>query len=271
MKPGAVIVDISIDQGGCFETSRPTTHAAPDLRRGGGRPLLRHQHARSGRAHLDGRAEQRDLAFRAGDRRSRLAAGTVCTTRICVTGSISATAGSRIPLWPATSASRLPRRRPAPFGKSPPRALSVSATLLWIGRRATPHLEAEAELERGDMALLPMTAPAHLDARLDASAGAELARASKSTTLPSRRSPSSIVRSCRLGGAILDLMSGWVSHLPPEIPYSRVVGVGVKRARIGRKPISRRVARTGFELRSRLAFRHRASSMARRSASPSSI
>jgi alanine dehydrogenase len=29
MRPGTVIVDISIDQGGCFETSRPTTHAAP--------------------------------------------------------------------------------------------------------------------------------------------------------------------------------------------------------------------------------------------------
>ena len=29
MKPGAVLVDISIDQGGCFETSRPTTHADP--------------------------------------------------------------------------------------------------------------------------------------------------------------------------------------------------------------------------------------------------
>src|SRR5579864_8696922 len=29
MKPGSVIVDISIDQGGCFATSRPTTHAAP--------------------------------------------------------------------------------------------------------------------------------------------------------------------------------------------------------------------------------------------------
>src|SRR5262249_33636295 len=29
-----------------------------------------------------------------------------------------------------------------------------------------------------------------------------------------------------LGGVILDLMSGWVSHLPPEIPYSRVVGIG---------------------------------------------
>lgn len=29
MKRGAVLVDISIDQGGCFETSHPTTHAAP--------------------------------------------------------------------------------------------------------------------------------------------------------------------------------------------------------------------------------------------------
>jgi alanine dehydrogenase len=29
MKPGAVLVDVSIDQGGCFETSRPTTHHAP--------------------------------------------------------------------------------------------------------------------------------------------------------------------------------------------------------------------------------------------------
>jgi alanine dehydrogenase len=29
MKPGSVIVDISIDQGGCVETSRPTTHADP--------------------------------------------------------------------------------------------------------------------------------------------------------------------------------------------------------------------------------------------------
>ena len=29
MRAGAVMVDIAIDQGGCFETSRPTTHAAP--------------------------------------------------------------------------------------------------------------------------------------------------------------------------------------------------------------------------------------------------
>jgi alanine dehydrogenase len=29
MKPGAVVVDVAIDQGGCFETSRPTTHTDP--------------------------------------------------------------------------------------------------------------------------------------------------------------------------------------------------------------------------------------------------
>jgi alanine dehydrogenase len=29
MKKGAVLVDVSIDQGGCFETSKPTTHARP--------------------------------------------------------------------------------------------------------------------------------------------------------------------------------------------------------------------------------------------------
>lgn len=29
MKPGAVVVDIAIDQGGCFETSRPTSHVEP--------------------------------------------------------------------------------------------------------------------------------------------------------------------------------------------------------------------------------------------------
>src|SRR2546428_146233 len=29
MRPGSVMVDIAIDQGGCFETSRPTTHSKP--------------------------------------------------------------------------------------------------------------------------------------------------------------------------------------------------------------------------------------------------
>jgi alanine dehydrogenase len=32
MKQGSVLVDISIDQGGCFEDSHPTTHAEPTYR-----------------------------------------------------------------------------------------------------------------------------------------------------------------------------------------------------------------------------------------------
>ena len=32
MRPGSVIVDVAIDQGGCFETSRPTTHTEPTYR-----------------------------------------------------------------------------------------------------------------------------------------------------------------------------------------------------------------------------------------------
>ena len=33
------------------------------------------------------------------------------------------------------------------------------------------------------------------------------------------------------GGAVLDLMSSWVSHLPPEVTYRRVVGLGHHRRR----------------------------------------
>ena len=35
LKPGVVLVDVAIDQGGCFETSRPTTHSDPTYREEG--------------------------------------------------------------------------------------------------------------------------------------------------------------------------------------------------------------------------------------------
>ena len=41
MKRNAVLVDVSIDQGGCFETSRPTTHSDPTYEVDGDHPLLR--------------------------------------------------------------------------------------------------------------------------------------------------------------------------------------------------------------------------------------
>jgi SAM-dependent methyltransferase len=36
------------------------------------------------------------------------------------------------------------------------------------------------------------------------------------------------------GGEILDLMSSWVSHLPPEVSYSRVMGLGMNEAELRR-------------------------------------
>ncbi len=38
------------------------------------------------------------------------------------------------------------------------------------------------------------------------------------------------------GGALLDLMSSWVSHLPPEVEYRRVVGLGMNEVELGANP-----------------------------------
>jgi len=38
------------------------------------------------------------------------------------------------------------------------------------------------------------------------------------------------------GGAILDVLSGWVPHLPPEAPYRRVVGIGSDRQALAENP-----------------------------------
>ena len=38
------------------------------------------------------------------------------------------------------------------------------------------------------------------------------------------------------GGAILDLMSSWVSHLPPEVAYRRVVGLGLNEEELKENP-----------------------------------
>jgi alanine dehydrogenase len=71
MRAGSVLVDISIDQGGCFEDSRPTTHV-PGPRQ---RLLLRGQHARCGAPHLDPGADQRHAALHHRPRRARVAGG----------------------------------------------------------------------------------------------------------------------------------------------------------------------------------------------------
>ena len=81
MKPGRVLVDISIDQGGCFEDSRPTTHADPIYRV--------HDSVFYCVANMPGavphtshvRADQRHPAVRAGAGQPRLAGGAAPATR----------------------------------------------------------------------------------------------------------------------------------------------------------------------------------------------
>jgi SAM-dependent methyltransferase len=81
-----------------------------------------------------------------------------------------------------------------------------------------------------------MIAPAHFDTRLDASAGADFGRA-RQIDAPTIAAITELYREVLPpGGAILDLMSSWVSHLPPEIPYSRVVGVGVDARELAENP-----------------------------------
>jgi alanine dehydrogenase len=68
MKKGAVIVDVAIDQGGCVETARPTSHSNPSYRGGRRGALLRDQHAGRGAAHLHAGADQLDLPLPAAHR-----------------------------------------------------------------------------------------------------------------------------------------------------------------------------------------------------------
>ena len=68
MKEGAVVVDVAIDQGGCFETSHATTHAEPVYVVDGVIALLRREHARRCADHLDQGADERDASVRRGDR-----------------------------------------------------------------------------------------------------------------------------------------------------------------------------------------------------------
>ena len=71
MKRHAVLVDVAIDQGGCFETSRADDALRPDLRGRRHHALLRGEHAGRGAGDVDVRADQRDDALPAAPRRPR--------------------------------------------------------------------------------------------------------------------------------------------------------------------------------------------------------
>ena len=81
MKPGSVLVDVAIDQGGCFEHSRPTTHDDPTFRVHDAVYYCVAEHARLRAGHRDGGAEQRDPPLHPEGGRRRLAGGAASGRR----------------------------------------------------------------------------------------------------------------------------------------------------------------------------------------------
>ena len=85
MKPGSVVVDVAIDQGGCIETLAPHHPQRPDLHRRRRGPLLRREHAGRGPANLDVRAQQCHPAARPHPRGQGLPPGPHRRPRTCAT------------------------------------------------------------------------------------------------------------------------------------------------------------------------------------------
>ena len=71
MKDGAVVVDVAIDQGGCFETSHATTHSDPVYVVDGVIHYCVANMPGGVPDHVDEGAHERDAAVRRGDRRTR--------------------------------------------------------------------------------------------------------------------------------------------------------------------------------------------------------
>jgi SAM-dependent methyltransferase len=86
------------------------------------------------------------------------------------------------------------------------------------------------------MALFSITASARIDPFIEPSTDPEMARSAEIDEAAIAAITDLHREIFPAGGAILDLMSGWVSHLPPEVPYSRVVGIGASACVLAENP-----------------------------------
>ena len=88
----------------------------------------------------------------------------------------------------------------------------------------------------GEMTLLPMIPLPRVDEFFDAPSGLEPPRVTQIDDAALGAITDLYREILPNGGSILDVMSGWVSHLPPEIPYSRVVGIGSNACELAENP-----------------------------------
>ena len=120
MKPRAVIVDVAVDQGGCIETTRETTHDDPVYEAARRGALRRRQHARRGAAHEHVRPHQRDAALHPGRRRARAGGGGASAIRRWRSASTPSPARSPTSRSPSSSASTTSIRwLPSPADPTP--------------------------------------------------------------------------------------------------------------------------------------------------------
>ena len=82
--------------------------------------------------------------------------------------------------------------------------------------------------------------PPHLFTRIDESPDEEFYAAPRFVTHLDDAAIAAVTQLYREffppGGAVLDLMSSWVSHLPPEVAYRQVVGLGMNREELAANP-----------------------------------
>lgn len=101
---------------------------------------------------------------------------------------------------------------------------------------AAPYLTANTH-ETGEMTPpLPMIAVARVDEIVEASSGIELPQLTRIDVAALAAITDLYREILPSGGALLDVMSGWVSHLPPEISYRRVVGIGLNACELAENP-----------------------------------
>ena len=136
MKKGAVLVDVAIDQGGCFETSRPTTHSDPTYEVDGIIHYCVANMPGRGADHLDLRADQRDDALRRQARRPRASTARWSPTRASCRASTSPPASSPTRRSRATRAWTT-RPRPTPCARCPRRPSRVTRAASLIHRMPT--------------------------------------------------------------------------------------------------------------------------------------
>ena len=216
MRPGSVMVDISIDQGGCFETSRPTTHAKPTyVEEGVVHYCVTNMPgavARTSAVALNNATLPFVLAIADRGWRRALSRRPASARR----AQHLPRAGDPRRRWRAISACRSAAPERAAGGMN---GNDFAKALSAMDRRSFLLSPLEQARDGRDGAASDASAGVfRCDA--DASAGPEPARARPVDDAAIAAITDLYREVMPTGGAILDLMSSWVSHLPPEIFYS---------------------------------------------------